>query len=109
MVAAAGAGPPPIPHHLLDSSNLARAISFCLTSEAIAAAHELSSKMSAESGVQAAAESFHANLPLEMIRCDILPHLPAAWEHKRRPIKLSKIAAQVLIDNAVLSTSDIRS
>jgi hypothetical protein len=73
------------------------------------AAHELSSKMSAESGVQAAAESFHANLPLEMIRCDVLPHLPAAWECKRLPIKLSKVAAQVLIDNSVLGASDIRS
>jgi hypothetical protein len=103
MVAAAGAGPPPIPHQLLDSSNLAQAISFCLTPEAMAAAHELSSKISA------AAQSFHANLPLEKIQCDILPHLPAAWEYKELPIKLSKIAAQVLIHNSVLSASDIRS
>jgi hypothetical protein len=109
MVAAAGAGPPPIPHQLLDNSNLAQAISFCLTPEAMAAAHELSSKMSAESGVQAAAQSFHANLSLEKIQCDILPHLPAAWEYKELPIKLSKMAAQVLIDNSVLSASDIRS
>jgi hypothetical protein len=109
MVAAAGAGPPPIPHKLLDSSNLAQAISFCLTPEAMAAAHEISLQMSAESGVRAAAQSFHANLPLEMIQCDVLPYLPAAWQHKRLPIKLSKVAAQVLIDNAVLDASDIKS
>ena len=109
MVAAAGAGPPPIPHQLLDSSNLARAISFCLTPEAMAAALVLSSKMSEESGVKAAVESFHASLPLETIQCDVLPHLPAAWEYKRLPIKLSRVAAQVLIENSVLSASDIRS
>ena len=109
MVAAAGAGPSPIPHKLLDSSNLAEALSFCLTPEAMAAAHEISLQMSAESGVQAAAQSFHANLPLEMIQCDVLPHLPAAWEYKRLPIKVSKVAAQVLIDNAVLDASDLKS
>jgi len=73
------------------------------------AAHEISLQMAAESGVQAAVQSFHANLPLEMIQCDVLPHLPAAWVHKKLPIKLSKVAAQVLIDNAILDTSDMKS
>lgn len=109
MVAAAGAGSPPIPHKLLDSNNLSQAISFCLTPEALAAAHEISSQMATESGVKAAAQSFHANLPLEMIQCDVLPHLPAAWVCKKLPVKLCKVAAQILIDNAVLDVSDINS
>jgi hypothetical protein len=109
MIEAAGAGPAPIPHKLLDSSNLAQAISFCLAPETMAAAHEISLQMAAESGVQAAAQSFHANLPLETIQCDVLPHLPAAWVHRKLPIKLSKVAAQVLLDNTVLEASDIKS
>ncbi|KAJ4298054.1 hypothetical protein N0V90_005953 [Kalmusia sp. IMI 367209] len=108
MVAAAGAGPPPIPHTSLDSKNLAQAISFCLTPEAMTSAHDISLRMSSENGVQAAVQSFHANLPLETIQCDVLPHLPAAWEYKKTRIKLSKLAAQVLMENSVFDQSEIR-
>ncbi|KAH6615405.1 hypothetical protein C7974DRAFT_443679 [Boeremia exigua] len=94
MVAAAGAGATLIPHRSLDSSNLAQAISFCLTPEAMVAARDISSQMSSENGVQAAAQSFHANLPLEAMQT--------------LPIKLCKVAAQVLIDNAVFGASDIK-
>jgi hypothetical protein len=108
MIAAAGAGPTPIPYRSLDSSNLAKAIALCLTPEAMAAARNISSQMSSENGVQAAVQSFHANLPMDSMQCDILRDLPAVWEYKKLPIKLSKVAAQVLIDNAVICESDIR-
>ena len=44
--------------------------------------------------------SFHRNLPLDRLKCDILPDQPAAWIYKKskRPVKLSRISAQVLID-----------
>ncbi|KAF2008820.1 glycosyltransferase family 1 protein [Aaosphaeria arxii CBS 175.79] len=108
MVAAAGAGPPPMPQKTLDSKTLVNAISFCLQPEAMTAAQEISSQMATESGVQAAVQSFHANLPNTMLQCDILPYHVASWEYRKLPIKLSKMAAQILIDNSVLTQSDLK-
>ncbi|KAJ7472257.1 hypothetical protein B0H11DRAFT_2038236 [Mycena galericulata] len=102
MVAAAGAGPKPIPHKALNASNLAEAISFCLTPEATAAARTIADKMRSESGVKTAVDCFHANLPLERLPCDILPNRPAAWTIKKGKgkIRLSKLAAEVLVQNS---------
>ncbi|KAK3293855.1 uncharacterized protein B0H64DRAFT_433147 [Chaetomium fimeti] len=101
MVAAAGAGPRPIPQKQLSAANLADAIRFCLTPEAAAAAGHLAAKMKSENGVATAARLFHANLPHESLRCDVLPDQPAVWQVKRGPkrLKLSKLAAGVLLDH----------
>lgn len=101
MVAIAGAGPKPIPHKQLNAQNLADAIRFCLTPEAATAAGELSAKMKTENGVATAAKSFHANLPLELLRCDVFPNQPAVWEFKRgkKQVRLSKQAAGILLDH----------
>ncbi|KAM5356612.1 hypothetical protein ACJ41O_003258 [Fusarium nematophilum] len=115
MVAASGAGPSPIPQKQLNADNLAEAIQFCLTPEAAAAAAELSSRMRRENGVVTAVRSFHANLPLENLRCDILGNQPAVWLCKRggKQIKLSKAAAGVLfqhlkIDHKKLSLNETK-
>lgn len=104
MVAAAGAGPKPIPQKSLNSENLTEAITFCLTPEASVAADGIASKMKSEAGVAQAVKSFHTNLPLDRLRCDILPDQVAVWtcKIKGRHLKLSKIAAEVLIDHAKL-------
>ncbi|KAJ9662528.1 hypothetical protein H2201_006016 [Coniosporium apollinis] len=101
MVAAAGAGPKPIPYKSLSSQNLAEAISFCLTPEAATAAEKISAKMRTESGVKAAVKSFHANLPLEKLQCDFLPAQPAAWTCKvgKKTVKMSKMAAWILSEH----------
>lgn len=102
MVAAAGAGPKPIPHKALDAHKLAQAILLCLTPKAIAAARNIADKMRSESGVKTAVDSFHANLPLERLQCGILFDRPAAWTIKKRKgkIRLSKLAAEVLVQNS---------
>lgn len=101
MVAASGAGPKPIPHKKLDIQNLSEAIQFCLTPEAATAAAAIAARMKSESGVTTAVRSFHANLPLENLRCDILSDQPAVWVAKRgkKRIRLSKIAAGVLFQH----------
>lgn len=100
MIAASGAGPRPIPHKSLTAERLVEAISFCLTAQAISSAREISKKMGGEAGVQAAVRSFHANLPIESLKCDILSDQPAVWIYnkKNKLIKLSKIVAEVLIE-----------
>ncbi|KAF2015140.1 glycosyltransferase family 1 protein [Aaosphaeria arxii CBS 175.79] len=107
MIAAAGAGPHPIPHKSLTASNLAEAISYCLTPEATSAAQNIASQMASEDGVKAAVQSFHANLPLERLQCDILPDQPASWLYKHASIRLSKQAAQILIESAIIDARDI--
>lgn len=101
MVAASGAGPLPIPHKQLNVDNLAEAIQYCLTSEAASAAAEISHRMRRENGVVTAVRSFHANLPLESLQCDILHNQPAVWLFKRgsKQIRLSKAAAGVLFQH----------
>lgn len=109
MIAASGAGPKPIPHKLLTSENLTQAIQYCFTSEAKHAARSLSSQMENERGVEAALQSFHANLPLETMQCALLPAMVASWKTKKNSIRLSKVAAQILIDQGILSQSDLES
>lgn len=112
MIAAAGAGPMPIPFKSLNSRNLADAITFCLTPGANQAAARISQMIAAEMGVQSAVASFHRNLPHAALLCDILPDQPAVWSYKapkssRRVIKLSKVATETLIVSRQIKASDL--
>jgi hypothetical protein len=111
MVHAGGAGPAPIPFKSLNSNNLAEAIRFCLTPEASAAARQIADKMSSEAGVRRAVASFHANLPLNDMRCDLLPNLPAVWiyEKKGKKMRLSKMAAEILVEADKISWNNLKS
>jgi hypothetical protein len=110
MVARAGAGPSPIPHAELDPDILASAIQFCLTQDAAEAAREIALKMQAESGVAAAVDSFHRNLPLDRMRCSIMPDQAAVWTYgvgKQRLI-LSKTAVNILIEHDKIDARNIK-
>ncbi|KAL0933992.1 Sterol 3-beta-glucosyltransferase UGT80B1-like protein 1 [Colletotrichum truncatum] len=115
MVAAAGAGPKPIPQKDLTVETLSEAIRVCLTPEVAEAARKLAMRMKDESGVKAATAAFHANLPLNVLGCDILKEQPAVWmyRHKNSRVKLSKAAAEILtshlkVDVARLKLHEIR-
>lgn len=102
MVTASGAGPSPIPQRELNADNLVEAITFCLSAEAAGAAQAIANKMRAErSGVEVAVASFHANLPLKQLQCDIFNDRPATWVFKKgkRKVQLSKLAAEVLVQD----------
>lgn len=98
MVAAAGAGPEPISQKSLTVEKLVQAIRFCLKQKAVESAQAIATKMQSESGVKAAAASFHKHLPREELECDIIKGQPAVWicSKKRRRLKLSKTAAEIL-------------
>lgn len=110
MVYAGGAGPAPIPFKSLNSQNLATAIRFCLTPEATTAARQIADKMSSEAGVRRAVASFHANLPLNNMRCDVLPNSAAVWSFQRKgkQIKLSKVAAEILVEAGLVSWKNLK-
>lgn len=109
MVAKAGAGPEPIPHASLDPEILASAIQFCLTPEASEAAQEIAIKMRGDSGVTAAVDSFHRHLPLDRMRCSIMPDQVAVWKYKegKHRLILSKTAANILIEHNKINSQNI--
>ncbi|SCV51610.1 probable sterol glucosyltransferase [Fusarium fujikuroi] len=110
MVANAGAGPTPIPHTELTVDKLAAAIRYCLSPQAATAAATIADKMSSEVGVRAAVQSFHKCLPLERIRCDVIPSEPAVWSYSKlkTPIKLSKVAAEILISTSSIDSKHLK-
>lgn len=98
MVSAAGAGPKPIPYKALTTDKIVEALRFCLTPGAARAAARIAAKMRLESGVERAVASFHANLPMRELECDIVKGQPASWTFTTKDTrwKLSKVAAEVL-------------
>ena len=110
MIAASGAGPVPIPQKQLTSNNLAEAIRYCLSHQASQAAHDISGKMKTESGVEAAVASFHRNLPLERMSCDIFLDQPAVWKYTKgkQRIKLSKLAAESVVSTMAIDKKHLK-
>lgn len=110
MVAAAGAGPRPIDHKALSVLTLAKTIEFLLHPSAMKAASRIASKMQHENGVKEAVRSFHRNLPIETLNCNLLPRYPATWCWKRgkRTLKLSHRAASILVDNKKIEASSLK-
>lgn len=110
MVAAAGAGPQPIPHKNLNSTNLTEGLLFCLTPNVALAAEKISVTMAKESGVKKAVNLFHANLPSENFRCEVLPDRPATWIMKRnkKTVRLSTIAVGTLLQAGTIDRSHIK-
>ncbi|KAB8227669.1 uncharacterized protein BDW43DRAFT_293587 [Aspergillus alliaceus] len=110
MVAASGAGPKPIPYREINAHNFAQAIGFCLQPSALAAAQDMAMRMRLESGVQAAVASFHRQLPLTRMKCQILPDQPAVWEFRKsfsEPVYMSGIAAQILLESRRIDAKHI--
>lgn len=110
MVAKAGAGPRPIPHQELTVDLLAEALQYLVSQEAAIAAVGLASKMRSETGVQAAVRSFHKQLPLEHIQCQVIPTEPATWVYtkSKHPMRLSKVAAEILVSSAKVDVKELK-
>ncbi|OJJ08353.1 hypothetical protein ASPVEDRAFT_393860 [Aspergillus versicolor CBS 583.65] len=111
MVASRGLGPKPIPYKSLTTHKLADAIRFCLQPTAQSAARDVAKRMSHENGVSAAVASFHRNLPVNTMACDVLDSEAAVWQWgkgTKRPIYLSKVAAAILLDHHRLKLSDLQ-
>lgn len=109
-VAAMGAGPAPIPHKKLNSTNLAQAIKFCLTAEAQEAAQQIAMRMQDETGVQTAVASFYRQLSAEALRCDLVPTMPAVYEYDMdsKRVKLSASVAETLVKHDKVKTKQLK-
>ncbi len=113
MVAKAGAGADaPVPYKHLSADVLAEGILQCLSPEAKAAAEKLAEYIAAEGdGARNAVNSFHGHLRLQgerTMRCSILMDRVAVWQVKKSTLRLSAIAADLLVEKKKLKWHNLR-
>lgn len=107
IVAAAGAGPGPIPHKQLTVEKLSSAIKMALESSTKEKAQVIADKMQKESGVRDGVRSFHRHLNLKSLRCAICPSRPAVWHLRHTEVGLSAFAATVLVEMEKINPRDL--
>lgn len=108
MVARAGAGPPPIAYKNLSSDALAKSISKALEPASIEKAKGMADKISSERGSEVGAQSFHQQLDVDKLRCQLCPARPAVWRIKRTDVRLSAFAATVLAGEGLLDFKELK-
>ncbi|KAF4451965.1 putative sterol glucosyltransferase [Fusarium austroafricanum] len=112
MVSNANVGPEPIPYKYLNAEKLAEGIKFCLTDEAREAAGEIAKRIAEEGdGAANAVKEFHRQLNLKtpsIMRCSLFQDHTAVWELKNTNIKLGALAADILVDNGLLTWKRLR-
>ncbi|KAI0901577.1 glycosyltransferase family 1 protein [Annulohypoxylon nitens] len=112
MVGNAGAGPAPVPYKKLTSERLSDGIRFCMTNEALEAAQKISRSIELEGdGAKNAVRAFHQNLTLSgegSMRCSILDDHVAVWKVKHTEIKLSALAADIVVSHGLISWRKLR-
>lgn len=108
MIARAGAGPDPIPFKLLTAAKLASAIETCLRPTSLDRAKELAQKIASENGVHTGAQSFHQFLEVDRLRCTLIPSRTATWRIRRTKVRLSALAACILVNANLLDPKDLK-
>ncbi|KAL2262360.1 hypothetical protein VTK26DRAFT_1585 [Humicola hyalothermophila] len=108
MIARSGAGPAPIPYKKLTAESLAAAICEALRPETTARARELGEKIQLEKGADVGGKSFHQFLNTDNLRCSLAPSRVAVWRVRRSKIRLSALAAAVLVKEGLLRYSDLK-
>ncbi|KAK3295618.1 uncharacterized protein B0H64DRAFT_474544 [Chaetomium fimeti] len=107
MVGSAGAGPDPVPYKHLTAEKLAEGIKYCLTDDARKAVGKIAKDIEEEGdGAENACRAFHRGLVLQgtrSMRCAILPDRVAVWQMKKTRLRLSAVAADMLVEKGLLS------
>jgi hypothetical protein len=92
----------------MTEETLADSISTALGPDIQIAVKEMSSKIANENGAEDAAVSFHNIINVDSMRCLILPDRIATWRMKSSDIRLSTLAASVLIDHGIISLAQLK-
>ncbi|KAK7428956.1 hypothetical protein QQZ08_004573 [Neonectria magnoliae] len=112
MLGNAGVGPQPTPYKALDAEKLVEGIVYCLTDEAQEAAEKMAESIENDGdGANNAVEQFHQQLLLReptTLRCSILKDKTAVWNVKKSNVRLSALAADILVGNGLLSWKRLR-
>jgi hypothetical protein len=101
-----------IPYKKLDAEKLAEGIKQCLTDDARKNAEEIAESIAAEGdGAENAVKSFHRSLPFagkRSMRCSILEDRVAVWKMKSSNLRLSALAADILVEQKKISWKELR-
>ncbi|KAL5113265.1 hypothetical protein ACEQ8H_008871 [Pleosporales sp. CAS-2024a] len=101
-----------IPYKKLNAERLAEGIKQCLTEEARENVKKIAKSIEDEGdGALNAVRSFHRSLPLYgegSMRCDFLDNRVANWKIKNTDVKLSALAAEILVEKKKLKWSELR-
>ena len=108
MISKAKAGPEPIPYKQLTAEKLAEAIKFCLEPTTLEQANVLGERIREEKGTDVGGQSFHDHLDMGSLRCSVAPSRTAVWRVTKTKVRLSALAAAVLVDQNILQYSDLR-
>lgn len=108
MISRAKAGPDPIPYKELNAERLAQAIKFCLQPDTLEQAKVLGQKIREEKGTDVGGQSFHSHLDIDSLRCSVAPSRTAVWRVRRSQVRLSPLAAAVLVERGIVQYSDLK-
>ena len=108
MIYRAGAGPEPIPYKKMTEESLVESITTALKPETRTAVQKMSQQIGKENGAADAAKSFHKAINMDTMRCMICPDHVAVWRVKKTNIRLSSLAASVLLDQGVLKLMNLK-
>jgi UDP:flavonoid glycosyltransferase YjiC (YdhE family) len=101
-----------IPYKNLTAERLAEGIKQCLTDEARENVKKIADSIEKEGdGALNAVRSFHRSLPLRgegSMRCDFLDNRAASWKIKNTNVKLSALAAELLVEKKKLKWNELR-
>jgi hypothetical protein len=107
MVAKQKCGPVPIPFKDLSARKLAEAIRFSLQEEIALNCAQLGIEMNRENGVKLGVQSFHRQLSVKSMACDIVPSLVAAYYVKESNMQISRFVAEILVQNNVIQRANL--
>ncbi|KKY38203.1 putative udptransferase [Diaporthe ampelina] len=112
MIGRAKAGPEPVPYKHLSAEKLAEGIKYCLTDEAQEKAQEMARDIAREGdGAENACSFFHRHLQLSgkhSMRCSILEDKAAVWWMKNTSLRLSALAADILVEKGYITWRKLR-
>lgn len=101
-----------VPYKKLNAEKLAEGIKQCLTDGARKNAEQIAESIAAEGdGAENAVKSFHRSLPFagnRSMRCSILEDRVAVWKMKSSSLRLSALAADILVEQKKLSWKELR-
>jgi len=101
-----------IPYKDLTVEKFAEGIKQCLTKEAKENVMKIAKSIEAEGdGAANAVKAFHANLPMRGeadLRCSIFPERPSVWQYQSTKLRLSTLAARLLVDQTKVRYHDLR-
>jgi len=112
MIAEAGAGAKPVAYKDLTAERLADGIKQLLTDEANEEAQKIAKSIEDEGdGAKNAISSFHRSLTLRgqhSMRCSILEDRVAVWALKNTHLRLSALAAELLVERKKITWKQLR-